>query len=77
MKISEVKGALTLEQLNQMHGQRILVPETTTCDGGFCVVDTNDQRVFFTDGSGWIEFYNYGCDWVAVADPFGVLEGGK
>ena len=93
MKLSEVKGALTLEQLERMHGQRVLVPDTELTFGGFGEVDVTNKIVENLIASetsfalgledmslpddcllrDW-EFLDYGKTWIAVADPFGVLE---
>ena len=81
MKLSEVKGALTLEQLEQMDGQRVLVPETEAFFGGFGEVDVEDEMVenivAVVDDEGVLgdwKFSDYGKTWIAVVDPFGVLE---
>ena len=77
MKISEVKGAVTLEQLKQMDGQRVLVPETCNLYGGFGMVDTVRERVDAIDDNiffGSFRFSDYGKTWIAVADPCGILE---
>ena len=96
MKFNEVPRALTLEQLEHMHGQRVLVPDTEFTFGGFGEVDVTNKMVenliasettvalgleymSLLDGCllrDW-EFSDYGKTWIAVADPFGVLEGGK
>lgn len=72
MKASEIDGILTLEQLEQMDGQRVLIPETNLYDGGFGTVVVWARRVM--DGNGFIwPFIDYG-QWIAIKDPYGVVE---
>ena len=81
MKISEVPGALTLEQLEQMDGQRVLMPETALAYGGFGIVNTKKriiQQVVpkcggFEKKLFWF-FADYGSAYVALKDPYDVLE---
>ena len=76
MKASEIKGVLTLEQLEQMDGQRVLIPETNSYYGGFGTVVVRARRVPDGTGKSW-RFDDYG-EWVAVKDPYGIVEvGGK
>ena len=74
MKISEVKNALTLEQLKKMDGQRVLVPETDLEIGGFYVIDAERSCAYRLYGTERLQFADYLAHWIAVVDPFGVLE---
>ena len=76
MKASEIEGVLTLDQLKQMDGQRVLVPETEDEIGGFCIVDAENCCVFrlYTDEE--LLFPDYLKHWIALPDPYGIVEVG-
>ena len=77
MKVSEIEGVLTLEQLYQMQGQRVLIPETTYGCGYFGVVNTFAKRVTCIDRQyphNYYAFCDYGTAWVAVKDPYGIVD---
>ena len=66
---------LTLKQLREMDGQRVLIPETTDMFGGFGVVNANKNRVESPNPKykGWWDFSDYKTYWTAYKDPFGVV----
>ena len=79
MKLSEVPGALSLEQLKSMDGRRVLVPETEEVWGGFGEVSVAKDSVISLDevdgeSKGQWDFGYYGRTWIAVPDPYGIVE---
>ena len=74
MKVSEIEGVLTLEQLKQMDGQRVLVPETEYEFGGFYIIDAKRCCAFCLYDDERLTFSDYLLYWIAVADPYGVVD---
>ncbi len=74
MKASEIEGVLTLEQLEQMDGQRVLIPETTLYYGGIGTVSVAAKAVIYNNGERW-PFHDY-VEWIALPDPYGIVEVG-
>ena len=58
-----------------MDGQRVLIPETTLYDGGIGTVSVLYRAVKDNSGFVW-PFDDYG-EWIALPDPYGIVDVGE